>query len=345
MTIFQAGDRREETTGVDRAGLHQRPAQADPHGAEEGLLRAGAPGARPGQRRRSRGINAAAEALKRENYVVDKLSLLATPKVPDDAAVLVIAGPRAPFLDPERQAVQEYLDRGGKVFLLLDPRQDTGLGDARLRLGGAGRRRPGDRSRGATTSATPRAILPLPQTGHRITASLPDLILPGPRSVTIKPGAGSEIVIVPLLRRPQTGPGRRRTSAARPPVRTRRTSKGPSRSPSRSTRRDADACIQPRRRRVAAGAAHARPGAAPKGRLVVVGDSDFASNTYLDQVIGQPRLLRQQRQLAGGGRGPDLRPRHARRRARPSCSATRPRCWSSTPRWCSSPWPCSCWAE
>ena len=44
-------DRRPQRADdrADRAGLHQRPAQADPHGQEEGLLRPGAPGARPEQ--------------------------------------------------------------------------------------------------------------------------------------------------------------------------------------------------------------------------------------------------------------------------------------------------------
>ncbi len=41
--------------------------------------------------------------------------------VPDDAAVVVIAGPRSDFLDIELDALDAYLDRGGSVIFLVDP--------------------------------------------------------------------------------------------------------------------------------------------------------------------------------------------------------------------------------
>ncbi|MDP2313309.1 MAG: Gldg family protein [Pseudomonadota bacterium] len=41
--------------------------------------------------------------------------------VPDDAAVVFITGPKRPFLDEEIKALQEYRDRGGAVFLMLEP--------------------------------------------------------------------------------------------------------------------------------------------------------------------------------------------------------------------------------
>lgn len=42
--------------------------------------------------------------------------------VPDDASVVVIAGPRRPFLAAETAALQAYLDRGGSVFFALGPK-------------------------------------------------------------------------------------------------------------------------------------------------------------------------------------------------------------------------------
>jgi len=41
--------------------------------------------------------------------------------VPADADVLVIAGPKTDFLQPEVEMVKTYLARGGKVLFLLDP--------------------------------------------------------------------------------------------------------------------------------------------------------------------------------------------------------------------------------
>ncbi len=41
--------------------------------------------------------------------------------VPDDAAVVFVTGPRQPFLPEEINALKEYRDRGGAVFLMLEP--------------------------------------------------------------------------------------------------------------------------------------------------------------------------------------------------------------------------------
>lgn len=41
--------------------------------------------------------------------------------VPDDAAVMFIAGPKRAFLSEEVTAIREYRDRGGAVFLMLEP--------------------------------------------------------------------------------------------------------------------------------------------------------------------------------------------------------------------------------
>jgi ABC-type uncharacterized transport system involved in gliding motility auxiliary subunit len=67
------------------------------------------------------GFSQFAEALKSENFETAKLALAQTPAVPDDATVVVIAGPKADFLPAEIEALKAYLNRGGKMLLLLDP--------------------------------------------------------------------------------------------------------------------------------------------------------------------------------------------------------------------------------
>jgi len=41
--------------------------------------------------------------------------------VPDDATVVVVAGPKVDFFQPEVDALKKYLDKGGKLLLELDP--------------------------------------------------------------------------------------------------------------------------------------------------------------------------------------------------------------------------------
>jgi ABC-type uncharacterized transport system involved in gliding motility auxiliary subunit len=62
-----------------------------------------------------------AKALGDENYAVDKLVVAQQGSVPDDASVVVVAGPRTDFFPPEVDALRKYLDKGGKLFLMLDP--------------------------------------------------------------------------------------------------------------------------------------------------------------------------------------------------------------------------------
>jgi ABC-type uncharacterized transport system involved in gliding motility auxiliary subunit len=67
------------------------------------------------------GYTGIVEALKNDNFEVEKLVLAQTGKVPDDATLIVIAGPTTDLLAPELESLRAFLKRGGKLALLLDP--------------------------------------------------------------------------------------------------------------------------------------------------------------------------------------------------------------------------------
>jgi len=67
------------------------------------------------------GYNAIAAALGRDNFTVEKLVLAQQKDVPPDASVLVIAGPRVDYLQPELEMLRRYLQKGGKALFMLDP--------------------------------------------------------------------------------------------------------------------------------------------------------------------------------------------------------------------------------
>ena len=67
------------------------------------------------------GYNAIAQALGRENYTIDPVVVAQQGAVPDDASVVVVAGPKNDFFAAEVDALKKYLDKGGKLFLMLDP--------------------------------------------------------------------------------------------------------------------------------------------------------------------------------------------------------------------------------
>ena len=60
-------------------------------------------------------------ALVRDNYASEPLVLAQVQTVPEDASVVVIAGPQTDLLESEADALSEYLSRGGHVMILLDP--------------------------------------------------------------------------------------------------------------------------------------------------------------------------------------------------------------------------------
>lgn len=73
------------------------------------------------------GLSQAISNLEDKNYIVNPLNLTETQAVPEDASAVVIAGPSQDFFDAEVDALISYLEDGGGVLLLLDPRTDAGL--------------------------------------------------------------------------------------------------------------------------------------------------------------------------------------------------------------------------
>ena len=70
------------------------------------------------------GFSAIAEALKSDNYEFDKLVLAQTNMIPADATAIIVAGPSTDLLDSEIPLLTEYLAKGGKLLVMLDPPAD-----------------------------------------------------------------------------------------------------------------------------------------------------------------------------------------------------------------------------
>jgi ABC-type uncharacterized transport system involved in gliding motility auxiliary subunit len=75
------------------------------------------------------GYGTVAQSLGRDNYAVERLVLAQAGDVPDDATVVIVAGPRTDFFPQEIEALERYLDRGGKLMVLLDPADEARTGD------------------------------------------------------------------------------------------------------------------------------------------------------------------------------------------------------------------------
>ncbi|MBM3223843.1 MAG: hypothetical protein FJZ47_08595, partial [Candidatus Tectomicrobia bacterium] len=74
-------------------------------------------------------------ALEEQNYTVQELVLARQPQVPDDAAVVILAGPRRDLLESETAALSAFLGRGGHILAMIDPEVAPGLVDFVKRYG------------------------------------------------------------------------------------------------------------------------------------------------------------------------------------------------------------------
>lgn len=73
------------------------------------------------------GFARAAAAVRNETHVVESLLLATRGEVPDDADAVILAGPTQPLLPGERDALERYLTRGGALMVMVDPRAQTNL--------------------------------------------------------------------------------------------------------------------------------------------------------------------------------------------------------------------------
>ena len=73
------------------------------------------------------GFQVAKKALDNEGYEVESLNLLSRGAVPEDAALVIVAGPKKPLLSTEMQAMKAYLEKGGRLLIMLEAFEDGGL--------------------------------------------------------------------------------------------------------------------------------------------------------------------------------------------------------------------------
>ena len=147
------------------------------------------------------GLSNAKEALTKQGYEIGTISLLTEPAVPENTAVLVVAGPQRQVTKEEQDRIQSYVDKGGHLLLMVDPDTQTELDPLLAHYGlGLG---PGvlvdlqDRlAQGDLTALLVRTF-----TEHEITQDLNAAVLfPLARHITFDEQAGKNWDYVPLAR-------------------------------------------------------------------------------------------------------------------------------------------------
>lgn len=73
------------------------------------------------------GYSGVKEAIEKSNFKVKDLLLMRENKIPDDAAILVVGGPKKDLFQNEIDAIENYIKNGGKIFFMIDPFSIQGL--------------------------------------------------------------------------------------------------------------------------------------------------------------------------------------------------------------------------
>ena len=66
------------------------------------------------------GFSSAKGQIEDANYQTKTVSLLENPQVPDDCTLLLVAGPDKEYLEPEIDVLKSYVESGGRTLFLLD---------------------------------------------------------------------------------------------------------------------------------------------------------------------------------------------------------------------------------
>jgi ABC-type uncharacterized transport system involved in gliding motility auxiliary subunit len=220
------------------------------------------------------GMAKARHALETLNYTVDKVLLLQRARGLAGCALLVVAGPKIALLPQEVAAIRAYLDAGGNAFFMLDPFVVTGLepivrdygvvADDDIVI---------DEASHFWTDVSAPAVSDYGR--HLITRDLPLTFFPGVRSLSPTPRRPPGTAVVPLVASSKDSWGQ--ADPDRVHFVDGRDAPGP------------NTLMAVALRRVAASTGGAASGG-PSSRIAVVGDSDFATNSFF-HIMGNGTLF------------------------------------------------------
>ena len=242
------------------------------------------------------GMAKARHALETMHYTVKKVSLVRSSDTLSGCTVLVVAGPKVPLLPRELTAVRTYLSAAGNAFFMLDPFVRSGLEPVIREYGVV----LDDTIVIDTTShfwADVSSPAVTSYNRHQVTRDLPLTFYPGARSLSPTPERVPGAAVTPLVNSSKNSYGE--TTSDRAEFAAGSDLPGPhtlmvivNRRP--VTSGDAVAIPFGRQDDSATARISSKAGApgplAGQSRIAVVGDSDFATNSFF-HILGNGNLF------------------------------------------------------
>jgi ABC-type uncharacterized transport system involved in gliding motility auxiliary subunit len=142
--------------------------------------------------------------LVEEGYTPAPLNLAGKPEVPRDAALLIVAGAKAPFTAPEADAVRKYLGQGGRLLYFAEAQVDAGPELAKVLAEYGIEVDPGIAADAQYNSGSPYVVLSLFYSKHPVAQPLLqrqlNIEFPSARSLTLlRQGLAEGISVGPVV--------------------------------------------------------------------------------------------------------------------------------------------------
>ncbi len=67
------------------------------------------------------GYSAIKDDLEKNNYKTETVKLLEKPEIPKECTVLIVGGPKHDYIQPEADAIKNYVENGGRALIMVDP--------------------------------------------------------------------------------------------------------------------------------------------------------------------------------------------------------------------------------
>ena len=118
--VVESNGRRETITELNEANLTNAILKAT-RDVEKMVCFTTGHGEKDIESEKPRGYKFIADGIRKDNYMVRTVNIIQDKGIPRECNVLIIAGPTTDFFPAELDSIKDYIERGGRVMVLVDP--------------------------------------------------------------------------------------------------------------------------------------------------------------------------------------------------------------------------------
>jgi ABC-type uncharacterized transport system involved in gliding motility auxiliary subunit len=118
--VLERGDKREKITNDSEQEITNALIKVTRSGKKT-VCFAGGEGERTPDDSSEKGLSAAKSNLEKSNYATKKVDLLGETQIPADCTVTIVGGPQKDLVAKSADALRQYIKGGGKALILLEP--------------------------------------------------------------------------------------------------------------------------------------------------------------------------------------------------------------------------------